>query len=230
MEPQIYVFIAYCGRNEGPGKHRGRNLPAAIDRYMRVVPEDDWGLLLDHDIAFTTRSWYRVLERAIEENPEAGMFICKTNRLRPRRSRFQMCGDPNCHDMVEMHRVGLELERTWGASVKDVTHVGSPNGPRYASGLFMCFRKSTWRRIYEMGRLPSFPDYEIHRRVAALGLKVLLLEGVFVYHWFRGRPLPCTVSPSYLTPRLDATCTSSAAGQVLRVSTSRALPAVGLSP
>lgn len=188
--PRIWVLVPWCLRSQR-SRDGGIDIGAAYDDYMGLIREpDDWGLLLDHDAAFTTRSWYRVVERAVASRPDAGMFVAKTNRLRPRRSGWQMHGDPNCHDMVELHRVGMELEDRYGSQVRDVTTDEIRKSRRPASGFFMCIQKRTWD---EMGGAPSGfrgVDYQIHQRIEALGKRIYLLEGVLMYHWWTGRYIP----------------------------------------
>jgi GT2 family glycosyltransferase len=169
----------------------GKDLGYAYKQYMSLVPDGDWALFLDQDISFLTNTkWFRLCEEAIEKKPDAGMFCAKTTRLRRTRSKWQMVGDGNCHDMKELRRLGLETHEKYGCSLREVTTTEQRNDGRPNSGFFILINKNIWKEIelYIPHRLIS-TDYAIHRAVQSLGYKIYLIEGLVLYHWWRGKKI-----------------------------------------
>ncbi len=155
-----------------------RNLGSAYNRTMTNLGESDWCCFLDHDAMFTTQLWRAQLKTAIHENPQVGLITVMTNRI-GRKSQISP-GCPNDHRLGGHFAFGRKLERQHGAAVRDIT-VGSP-----LSGVVMCLSRSTWER---MGRFKDgFFGVEncAHRDVRKIGLRVGMMPGLYVYHWYLG--------------------------------------------
>lgn len=187
MTQRIWVFTPYCHRDEGQKK--GRDLGHAYNEYMRLVPEGDWALFLDHDIAFLTSAWFRQCEAAIAAQPDAGMFTCMTTRLRPGKSGWQMAGPRNCHDMVELRKVASQHAKDKGPALRDVTTVEQRGGMRPTSGFFMLISKQAWNAIGGTSHGFVRIDWAIHNAISEIGKKVYLIEGLLVWHWFKGKQI-----------------------------------------
>lgn len=182
----IWNFVPYCPREMGDP--HGCDLGFTYNAYMDLIPEDDWACFMDHDTLVTSRSWYRVLEAAVESEPDAGAFVAVTNRLVKARSGWQMApeADHDNHDVIYHWKIGYLRERKYGASLQDVTDIESKGRYKPFSGFFFCVSKKTW---IAMGGCKKHDfcsvDHYLHREIKKTGKKVYLLNGIYLYHWYR---------------------------------------------
>jgi len=155
------------------------NLGRAYNEFMRRLEPGDWGCFIDHDAMFTTKQWYQQLEQAIATHPDAGVFTGITNRIGnpdQLRTGLPLLGSP--HD-IRYHRfIGEDLRHRMVA--RDVTH-----SERLISGVVLCLSRYTWARIggFKDGFLGV--DNQLHRDIRDAGKRVYILEGLYVYHWYR---------------------------------------------
>lgn len=193
---RIYIFTPYCHGDEGVPHPRGKRKPgwdlgAAVNRHMDLVPKGAWALILDHDIAFSTDTWFRLCEDAIAAYPDAGMFTCKTNRMGNLASRaWQRCGPGNCHDMEEIRKYGSARESKPGLGYTDITSHRKRFHKRPAAGFFLLISKDVWD-AFGGKVVPGVisVDRFIHRWITLRSRKkVYCIENLFVYHWCRGKP------------------------------------------
>lgn len=154
------------------------NLGKAYNDFAKLVPEDDWICFLDSDAIWTTKSWYRDMEKIIEENPEYSLFTCMTNRVACIYQKFDNV-DEDMHDMLYHRNVGANAKKTFGTKVTDITSA------QLLSGVMILIKKSTWTDIN--GAPDGFlgVDNCIHERVKNIGQRVGLCSGIYVYHWYR---------------------------------------------
>ena len=184
--PRIYTGIPYCHKGEGhpPGKDLGR----AYNEFMALIPDDAWAVILDHDAMFCSPTWFRRVEEAIEDYPDAGLFAFITNRLNPNRSMWQMAPEAGMHNhLISAHRgVAAAREAEHGSTAVDVTHVHSFDRNAELSGVGFAVSKQAWIKIGGAleGKFTNV-DHDLHHRIINVGLKVYLLPGVYMYHWFR---------------------------------------------
>lgn len=201
--PRIYVFVPYCHRDEGIPvaiekngvPQMGYDLGAAYQRHMALVPDDGWGLLIDHQVALLTSTWFRLCEDAIATHPDTGMFTCMCTRLLNRGGfpALNLCGDPKCHDMRVLRKFALEREKEYGKSFKEISTIemrgGAQSGKSTISGFFMLISKKAWNEaIMSEGDLHGYwmLDKKIHNMLLAKNFSLRLIEGLVVYHWLRG--------------------------------------------
>jgi GT2 family glycosyltransferase len=157
----------------------GRDLGAAYNRAMRRARPGDWVCFLDHDAMWTTRYWYDQLSKAVEAHPGAGAFTACTNRIGNHYQRAPDVDREN-HDVRYHRRVGAELASKHGARVVDVTDK-SP-----ISGVVICLSQRAWATAggFKSGFLGV--DNRLHDDLRVAGLRIYLLPGLHVYHWYRG--------------------------------------------
>lgn len=171
----IYTYIPYSPKDK-PG-----NLGWAYKNFMENIPNDeDWVCFLDHDATFTTTGWYPQLETIIETHPEYGVFTCKMNRV-GQPYHIPEGIDKDNHDIKYHRAIGKQLAKT---SYNHVTSLNDVNG-YYLSGVLILIQKKVWNII---GGCPDGflgVDNEIHRRCIANGVGVGMMEGVYLYHWYR---------------------------------------------
>jgi GT2 family glycosyltransferase len=154
-----------------------RNLGRAYNETMSRLRADDWCCFIDHDAMFTTRGWYPQILAAIEENPRAGLFAAVTNRI-GRKSQVPAAAPPG-HDMRDHFAFGRAQFEQYGHVARDITR-DSP-----ISGVVMCMPKSAWTAIGGFKEGFFGVDNRAHRDIARAGLRVYLLPGLYVYHWYR---------------------------------------------
>ena len=183
MKNRIWTMIPYCHRDEGESS--GNDLGHAYNRCMQLIPDDDWACFIDHDVFFTTKTWFRMIEEAIAQQPDAGMFCARTNRLSKSHSQWQMLGDPTQENVKALRVYGGKVERKFGASLRDVTTDKQRRRMCPSSGFLMVISKATWTLIGGSQHGNVQVDYTIHRAIEKAGKKIYLIEGLFLYHWFR---------------------------------------------
>lgn len=159
----------------------GMNLGAAYNASMEALPDGAWAAFLDHDAMWTTRAWYRQIDEAIAFLPEAGAFTAMTNRIA---SPWQQIGDRENHDMRHQRRFGAER-----MAVRTILDVTDTNG---LGGVVLCLSKESWRRAGGFVDGMLCVDHQIHFALRDAGLRVYMIEGLYVYHWRRafGDELP----------------------------------------
>ena len=170
----IHTYIPYCP------KSLGQDLGWAYNNFMENVADDDWVCFLDHDAMFTTMHWYHQLEEIVSENPDGGLFTVVTNRIGNPAQKFKGLHDPDNHDMRIHRKAGEAIKTRYGNKVTDLTN------EREISGLVMLVSKKVWQDVggFKSGFLSV--DNDMHRKCRDNGYKVYLMDGVYVYHWYRG--------------------------------------------
>ena len=166
---KIHNIIAYA---------KDGNLGNAYNEAITMVGESDWVCFLDHDAMFTTTDWYGQLYDIVNDNPTYGMFACMTNRIGMKYQIYKEV-DQNNHDIRYHRQFGKQVQSQFRTEVLDIT--GSPP----LSGVVMLISKQTWTTVngYKDGFLGL--DNDIHFRCRDANIKVGLMAGVYVYHWYR---------------------------------------------
>jgi len=154
------------------------NLGWVYNNFMEIVGEEDWVLFLDYDATFTTKYWYNQLEDIIKKNTDYGLFSSFMNRVG---QPFQIPNgiDRNNHDMRYHRNVGKELQNINYDNV-----IQFPNNTPL-SGVVILISKKTWKDIggFKEGFLGV--DNTLHRDCINNNIKVGLMSGFYVYHWYR---------------------------------------------
>jgi GT2 family glycosyltransferase len=140
----------------------------------RLRPEDHIAFI-DHDAMWTTRDWYPQLLAAIERYPDAGLFGAVTNRIGNKQQIAP--GAPAGHDIREHRLFGEALQKQHGTDAIDVTN------RHMLSGVLLCFTAPAIARIKFASGFFGI-DNQAHRDVAKFA-RVLLLPGLYLYHWYR---------------------------------------------
>jgi len=159
------------------------NLGAAYNRALALLPEDAWAILLDHDMLFTTREWYRQFEEAIRFMPGAGAFVAVTNRINACWQRAEE-SDPENHDIGYHTAIGLaRLKRRMLLDITDTKGFG---------GVCFAVSKQGWKDAGGFADGLMCVDHSLHFGLQRAGRRSYLLEGLYVYHRRRAfvGPLP----------------------------------------
>lgn len=167
----IVTMTAYA-----PAKH-GKDLGYAYNESMERLRDSDWACFIDHDALWTTPKWYRQLETIVAGLTQPALLTAVTNRVG---CKWQRAGvEIHNHDYNYHRKIGADRYARFGTQLRDVTDES------LLSGVVMLFPKSLWRA---WGGCPSGflgVDNELHKRTRKAGHRVYLMEGVYVYHWYR---------------------------------------------
>lgn len=167
----IYTHIPYAPDRTG-------NLGQAYNRFMNLLKDEDLACFIDHDAMFTTPDWYDQIDHIVGKYPDAGMFTAKTNRIKNRRQLYQGVMSDN-HDIGYHRGIGRLLQQKHYDEVREV-ELDSP-----ISGVVMVIKKQVWNTHgFKDGFLGV--DNDMCCRLIKAGKKVYIMEGVYVYHWYRG--------------------------------------------
>lgn len=154
-----------------------RNLGRAYNETMARLLPGDWCAFLDHDAMFTVRDWYPLLLEAIAANPDAGIITAVTNRVGRKEQIAPGC--PQGHDLREHFAFGKKLREQHGSAVRDISR------PSPISGVLMCLSRETWQAMGKFRDGFFGVDNAAHRDVVAIGRRVYMMPGLYLYHWYR---------------------------------------------
>jgi len=159
-----------------------KNIGAYYNAFMRLLPtDDDFACFIDRDAMFTTPNYGVQIQEIVKQNHDCGLFTAVASRIG---CNYQRAGNWETDDMNEHMRIGAGIQQQHRLTTTDIT-VDAETNP--LGGVLILIRKSTWKKaggFPESGMLGI--DNSIHRSVAATGEKVLLMNGVYLYHWYRG--------------------------------------------
>lgn len=155
-----------------------KNLGAAYNAIMDRLRPGDWCCFIDHDALWTTRGWYKQLLNAIDTHENVGLLTAVTNRIG--QSAQIAKGAPGGHDIRAHFNFGRQLAEAHGINVIDVTRANS-----VISGVVMCLSKDTWEKMGGFADGFLGVDNQAHRDVRRIKRRVLIMRGLYVYHWYR---------------------------------------------
>jgi len=163
--PTIVVNVPYY-----PG-----NLGKAYNDFMGRLGPEEWACFLDHDAMFTTGDWYGQMCEIINKHPSAGLFTAVTNAVYP---KWQCVKMGYAHDVKKHRMLGSDLLLSKRTQTK-------PCRGRL-SGVVILTSRRAWEKSggFQDGFMGV--DNAYHTAVAKAGYDVLLMEGLYVYHWYRG--------------------------------------------
>jgi len=155
-----------------------KNIGRAYNESMEIVSENDWVCFIDGDAINTTTYFGLNIEKVINENSNYSLFTCYTNRV-IRKYQIPECDWKN--NNIEYHRqIGHNLWDKNGTLVMDITNL------KPLSGVMILISKKTWKSIgkFTENRMLGI-DNDIHKKVRQNGLRVGLMKGIYLYHWYR---------------------------------------------
>lgn len=167
----VHVFIAYAP------KSYGMNLGRCYNEYMERLNDDDIALFIDHDAMFVSDSWAEIVNDITrQKGDEISLFIGQTNRINNPYQRLNLLEE---NHRIEDHRIFAdEVADRFSSSTVECSKLPS------SSGVVIMLSKKTWNKHkFTDGFLKV--DNNIHLSHRASGDPVYLMQGLFVYHFYR---------------------------------------------
>jgi cellulose synthase/poly-beta-1,6-N-acetylglucosamine synthase-like glycosyltransferase len=154
------------------------NLGKAYNHYCDLVPnDDDWITFIDGDIMQLHTNWGDIWHKIIEQNNDAGIISCLTNRV-AKTNANQLCHDMYDQTDILKHKLyAIKIFDENQYSVKEMKN-------NFLSGFFFAFKKSTWKQVggFENGILHV--DNRFYHEVKRTK-KCLVAQGFYVLHYYR---------------------------------------------
>lgn len=156
-----------------------KNFGKAMNDFCALVPDGDWICIIDGDVLFLTPDWGKQIEEVVQlHGSNYSLFGCLTNRLaRPiQRYNHEFCEN---HDIRYHYQIAEQQRAEHYAEVTDITRT------RLVAGMFMLFPKKIWNKIKFEENTHHFDD-RFSKEVVKQGGRLGLIQGLYVYHWYRG--------------------------------------------
>ena len=163
-----------------PWKTETNKIGVYLNEIFKMIDDGDWVCFLDGDAIHTTTWFGKRIEDTIKENLDFSMFSCLTNRTVP---DCQIAPGSNWVDNdISNHRnLGELLWEKNKTDVNDVTNI-SP-----VSGYFFLVNKETWKNVSGFNETKMLGiEWNFCEKVKKNGGKIGVMNGIYVYHWYRG--------------------------------------------
>lgn len=163
-----------------------KNIGKYYNEFMGMLPrDDDFACFVDGDTIFTTSFYGHTINNAVNRYPRVGCFTCMTNRVFYKKQIVPDI-DYDSNDMKYHRDIGTMLETVYGDTCKDITEpLFEKQKHRYFSGCMILLQKKLWKKVggFKDGMLGV--DNELHKSIISMGEKVYVMQGVYMYHWYR---------------------------------------------
>lgn len=170
---------------EGAHPEPGRDYGYAINCFFERLRDDDWGFVVEHDLHWTTRTWFRALERAVLALPRAGFF---TVMRWPAVSSWSAPKEAapaksERNDILYHRRLGTALEKKYKGQIDDVTEYERLESGSPTAGIFL-MSKAVWAEVggFKSGFKEERIDHDMHQKVRSSGRRCYLLRDVYFFH------------------------------------------------
>lgn len=152
-----------------------KNLGMAYNLYAQLLKTDDWMCLQDRDVMFLQEDYLHIIQETVDKHPEVSLFTCLTNRVgNPRQCyKGEISEDPN----ILNH---YDIAKSLGSQRTDVVYTEN-----VISGHLMLIQKKTWSKIGGAKNGLLSVDNDISRKVLASGGKIGIMQGLYVFHYYR---------------------------------------------
>jgi len=187
----IVAGVPYCPEDEGTDPEPGMDLGYAMNKFMGMLGEDDWGFLIDHDLLFTTRVWYRQLEAVIRDKPDAGFFTVlrfptAVDWYKPKIKKDRSYTEDKVRRVFDLrwHRhIGKMLADKKFSEIQDVTEWERLKGGSKGAGIFL-ISKRVWHEVggFKNGFKTEKIDQDMYSRVRDAGRRIYLMKGFYMFH------------------------------------------------
>ena len=170
----IYFFTPYSFE---------KKLFKAYDDYMKLIPNpEDWGCIMDGDMAFLLSDFGHQIQEYINKYPVTGMFSCYANR-NPYGHQMRPGLNPESDSVRYIFQNAVEMY--------EKNHGKVTPCQRRIAGFLMVIKKATWLKYREeiaahaQNANIQAVDTAISDILVKHDEKILLMEGMQVFHYFR---------------------------------------------
>ena len=147
------------------------NLAEAMNFEISISPKGSYVAFVDRDTIWLDPKFGHKINLMIDTYGKA-FYTCTTNRTNCDWQRVSATGND-----IEAHvKVAEEEMVKWNGLIDDHTH------SQLWSGHLMICPVDLWTPLTTKGLLGV--DNEIHQRARDNGHKILLMAGVYMYHWY----------------------------------------------
>lgn len=154
-----------------------------LNKHIECLPEDSWILVTDRDTMFLGDNYAKIIYEAIEDNPDAALMTCWTNRLKNK----DMCLDGSISydpDVINHYWKSEMLERCKeDEKFKKYTEIKR----KVVAGMFWLFPRSTW----ETNKFDDMPvikkggkSFDI-RWTEKINGKRIMINRLYIFHYYR---------------------------------------------
>lgn len=153
-----------------------KDLGAAYNRAMEMIPDGGHACLMDIDAMFLTPQQPAIIEQYVEKYPEA-VLTCYTNRISPL-SRQLFNGHLNSNPDIKTH---IGCAATLQTKPMKVRMIGNA-----ISGFLMIVPKSVWKKVPFVEGIGCLGvDTQFSRELHKRQIPILLMETIYVFHTYR---------------------------------------------
>lgn len=163
-----------------------KNLGKAYNDFIELIPEEDYACFLDGDAMFLTTYFGKQLYDIVEKYPKCGVFTCRASRIGNKWQRSIMPWEADVwesNDIAGHRHQAATVQKVHYLDITDVTQLGTDHP---MGGVLILISKKAWRTVGGFADGILGVDNKLHWACIAKGEKVYLMEGVYVYHWYRG--------------------------------------------
>jgi len=159
-----------------------KNIADAYNRVMETLPsDDDFACFIDADAMFLHPMFGKQLSDIVHKYPDCGLFTATTNRIG---CDWQRAGAIGSDDIKDHREFAHSVYQVQYDSVTEAPHASTK---KLMSGVLIMIKKSLWKKIGGFkGDGMLGVDNQLHIDVSNAGEKILLMDGVYIYHWYRG--------------------------------------------
>jgi GT2 family glycosyltransferase len=162
--------------------NREKNLGVYYNDVCNRLKENEFACFIDGDAMFLHKFYGNQLEDIIAKYPECGLFTCPASRMGCIWQRIE--GLQNTDDITYHREIAKMLYATKYDSITDVSNV---HRMHVLGGVLILISKKVWRKLggFKTEGILGV-DNDIHWRAMDHNEKVYLMNGVYLYHWYRG--------------------------------------------
>lgn len=157
---------------------------AICNEFEKVQDPNDWVVIMDGDTMFLQPDFGAQLQEYIDKYPHTGMFTCYASRCS---YDYQVPPD------VDQENPNMLYHKMVSDRVRDLYQGKIRSIDTRIAGHLMMIKKSTWTKILPMlsdriqrkQKAVLGVDTQITWSIIRSGMKVNLMMGVYVLHYFR---------------------------------------------
>lgn len=156
----------------------GKDLGAAYNQAMQLIPESDYACLIDYDVLFLLPDTIAHLHEYVRLFPDAALLTCYVNRASPLSKMQLLNGRINEDANIKNH---IHLADKQKQFLYQTTEIKTD-----ISGFLMLISKQTWNehKFIENGNCLGI-DTAYGRTLREAGKTILRMDGIVVFHIYR---------------------------------------------